>query len=81
MTRSKKYSLNWRDAVHGFITAFIGATFTGLVDMASTGKIPDWEHVKIHITMGVAAGASYLIKKFFQNSESKFTGEPKKTLQ
>lgn len=81
MSRSKKYSINIRDVVHGFITAFIGATLTGLIDMASTGQLPDLPHLKTHLVVGLAAGVSYLVKKFLQNSDSKFLSEPKNTLQ
>lgn len=81
MKSSKKYSINWRNILHGFLVAFGSATFMGLIDMVSSGTVPDFEHIKVHVLAGLGAGLSYLFKKFFQNSEGKFNSEPKNTLE
>lgn len=81
MSRSKKFSINIRDIIHGFITAFISASFAGIVTSLSAGHLPTLDEVQTHALIGLSAGAAYLLKKFLQNSESKFTNEPKNTLQ
>ncbi len=86
MARSKKFSINWRDAFHGFIMAFGGAFIDGLINVISVitteGKTFDVAFVAKEATLiGLVSGLAYISKKFFQNSDSKFTPEPKSTLQ
>jgi len=81
MQRSKKFSISWRDALHGFITAFLSASLAGIIDILSAGVLPDLAHLKTHMFIGLSAGIAYLLKKFITNSEGKFTPEPKTKLQ
>lgn len=81
MKRSKKYSINWRDAFHGLIMAFGGAFLDAVIMLMTTEKTFDLALCKEAAIIGVIAGLTYIGKKFFQNSESKFNGEPKNTLQ
>lgn len=81
MNRSKKYTLNIRDISHGFITAFISASFAGIITSLSAGNLPTLDEVKVHALIGLSAGLGYLFKKWISNSDGKFAGEPKKTLQ
>jgi len=80
MQRSKKYTISWRDALHGFITAFLSASLTGVIDSLSVGALPDLAHIKTHALIGLSAGVGYLLKKFITNSDGKFTPEQKKSL-
>lgn len=85
MKRSKKYSINWRDAFHGLIMAFGGAFLDAAINgltVMTTEKTFDIPLVaKEAAVIGSIAGLTYIGKKFFQNSDSKFTPEPKNTLQ
>ena len=82
MQRSKKYSISYRDILHGFLTAFLSASITGLMETLSQGVLPDLEHIKTHALIGLSAGIAYLFKKFMTNSEGKILSkEPKNTIQ
>ena len=80
MNRSKKYSINWRDAFHGIIMAFGSAFIDAIVMLATTEKKLDLALCKEAAIVGVIACAAYIGKKYFQNSDSKFTPEQKKSL-
>jgi hypothetical protein len=71
MRSSKKFNVSWRDILHGFITAFLTASTVGILDLMSTGVVPDIEHFKKHAVIGLYGGFAYLIKKFITNSEGK----------
>lgn len=80
MNRSKKYSINWRDAFHGVIMAFGGAFLDALYLLITTEKRLDLTLCKEAAVVGAIACVAYIGKKYFQNSDSKFTPEQKKTL-
>lgn len=71
MAQSKFGKLNLRDALHGFVVAFLTASLTGLYQTLNIGHLPNWEAVKMHALMGLTAGIGYLIKQFLQNDEGK----------
>jgi len=81
MLRSKKFSVNLRDVSHGLIMAFGGAFIDTVVMLATTEKTFDLALCKEASVIGIIACFAYIGKKFFQNSDSKFTAEAKNTLQ
>ena len=82
MRPSKKFTLSLRDWTHGFITAFLGATLTSILEVVSKECLPTIDDVIMHIKIGLCAGIAYLIKKLLSNSEGKFMKrEPKNTVQ
>lgn len=80
MSRSKKYSINIRDVIHGIIMAFGAAFLDAIIMLMTTEKTIDLPLIKEASIIGVIACLTYVFKKFFQNSDSKFSPEPKKTL-
>lgn len=86
MKRSKKYSINWRDAFHGLIMAFGGAFLDAVINIGTVmlkdeKALDPMAVAKEAAFFGALAAATYVFKKYFQNSDSKFTPEPKNTLQ
>lgn len=67
MAQSKFGKINFRDAIHGFVVAFLTAALTGVLEALQTGHLPTLASLKVHITMGLVAGLSYVIKQFLQN--------------
>lgn len=71
MTHSKQFSVNIRDVFHGFVTAVLTASTTGIVTMLESGSLPSAENIKAQAAIGLAAGFAYLVKKFLTNSDNK----------
>lgn len=67
MAQSKFGKVNLRDALHGFVVAFLTASLTGVLESLQTGHLPSLASAKVHATMGLIAGLSYVIKQFLQN--------------
>ena len=68
---SKLYSIHFKDILHGFITAFATASFTGITMSLEAGHLPTLAEVKTHALIGLAGGLGYLFKKFISNSDNK----------
>lgn len=67
MAQSKFGKVNWRDGLHGFVVAFLTAFLTGLLESLQTGHLPSVASAKVHLSMGLVAGLSYIIKQLLQN--------------
>jgi len=62
--KSKKFALNVREIVKGFILAAIGAVLSTSIEMLNSGTI----NFKIMLTGALVAGLSYLSKTYFEQS-------------
>jgi hypothetical protein len=78
MQQSKFGSLNLRDALNGFLIAFLAAALSGVIQSLDAGQLPTVEQLKAHALIGLAAGLSYLVKNLFQNSDGKVFANEKK---
>ena len=79
MQKAGLFKLNWRDALHGLITAVLGALTTATYDAISNGQLPHTaSDFKTIGGVAAAAGLSYVIKNIFSNSAGNFAqGESK----
>jgi hypothetical protein len=68
MNQSNFGQLNMRDAIHGFIVAFLTAALSGLVTVLDAGHLPTAGELKAHALIGLTAGVSYILKNVFSNS-------------
>jgi N-acetylmuramic acid 6-phosphate (MurNAc-6-P) etherase len=68
MNQSPFGKLNIRDAVHGFVIAFLTATLSGVVAILDAGQMPTAGEIKTHALIGLTAGVSYVLKNVFSNS-------------
>lgn len=71
MQQSKFGKINLRDAIHGFVVAFLTASLTGIMESLSTGHLPSLVNAKIHAISGLTAGLAYILKQFLQNDQGK----------
>lgn len=84
MIQSKKYSLNIRDVIHGFLISVGSGALTALLAILNdVASVPLQVNVIVKLTIigGISGGTTYLLKKVFSNSEGKFKSEPKSDLQ
>lgn len=59
---STSFSLNWQDALKGFLVAAITAPITIITDTLNTGILSfDWKKIGL---IALTAGVSYLVKNF-----------------
>lgn len=66
MKDSKKYSLNWHDALKGFITASLTSVLFFVQDSLDSGSMTfEWKKLAIAFVSG---GVGYLIKNFFTDA-------------
>lgn len=72
-------SLTPKDALKGFIVAFGTVVLSGVVATLETGKIPDLPTLKALAITGLCAGAAYLGKNLFTNSNDQFAKKEPKT--
>jgi hypothetical protein len=65
---SKLYSLSLPDWIKGLMSAIIGAALVSLQQILSANGFAniDWKSI---LLVGLTAGISYLIRKFFTNSQ------------
>lgn len=68
MKLSGLFSLNLRDAIHGFLVAFLTAFLSAVVVITNTGALPTIEDFKNFAYIGLTAGISYITKNLFSNS-------------
>lgn len=64
--------INWRDILKGFITAFITAALTMVMQLLDSGHLPDISHLKAAGAIGLIAGLSYVVKNLLTNSDDQF---------
>ena len=69
MAKSKFMRVNWRDLLHGFVTAFLAASLTGLIELLNTGHVPTVQSIKAHAVIGLTAGLGYVLKVVLENSK------------
>jgi hypothetical protein len=82
MIHSKKFTIDLRDVLHGFVTAFATATLAGILDIGTSGTLPTVDNIKSQIIIGLTAGVGYLVKKFMTTSDGKIMGtEPSNSLK
>jgi hypothetical protein len=75
--KSKLFTLDSRDFLHGLLIAFLTALLTGIIDMLEKGAAFDWTTIKPVLIAGICAALSYLMKCFATNSRNQlFTREP-----
>ena len=66
MKDSKKYSLNWHDALKGSITASLTSVLFFVQDSLDSGSMTfEWKKLAIAFVSG---GVGYLIKNFFKDA-------------
>jgi hypothetical protein len=75
--KSKLFTLDTRDVLHGLLMAFLTALLTGIIEMLQKGAVFDWPSVKPVLIAGICAALSYLLKCLASNSRNQlFTKEP-----
>lgn len=67
--KSKFLSLDLKDALNGFVVAFLTAALTGLISVLDSGVLPTGAELKKAAIVGLTAGLSYLIKNVLTNSK------------
>ena len=67
--KSKFLSLDWKDALNGFIVAFLSAALTGIITTLDLGVLPTLSELKSAGVVGLTAGLSYLLKNLVTNSQ------------
>jgi len=75
--KSKLFTLDRRDFLHGLLIAFMTALLTGIIDMLQKEAVFDWPTLKPVLVAGICAALSYLLKCLATNSQNQlFTREP-----
>lgn len=75
--KSKIFTLDMRDVLHGILIAFITALLTGVIDILDNGAVFTWLTLKPILIAGISAALSYLLKCLLSNSQNQlFTREP-----
>ncbi len=77
--KSKKWLLNARDIIHGFLMAFGGSVAAAVGAILSSGAMPTWSQIERSLLVGAGVGIFYLLKNWTSNSEGKILSpEPPK---
>ena len=66
--KSKFLTLDTKDAVNGFVVAFLSAALTAVLATLDSGTLPTLAELKSAGIIGLTAGLSYLIKNVLTNS-------------
>lgn len=75
--KSKLFTIDSRDILHGLLMAFLTALLTGIIEMLEKGAVFDWTTIKPVLIAGISAALSYLLKSLASNSRNQlFTREP-----
>jgi len=75
--KSKIFTIDTSDLLHGLIIAFLTALLTGVIDMLGKGAVFDWLTLKPVLIAGISAALSYLLKCLATNSRNElFAKEP-----
>ena len=73
MQKAKFLSLNWKDAIHGVLVAFLGSIMYSLYDLLNSGKLPTtWADFKPILVSALVFTVGYIIKNFLSNSAGNF---------
>jgi hypothetical protein len=72
MKQSSFFSLNWKDVLNGFITAFLAAFFTQIYQCLEAQTLPTITQLKASGVMGLASGFAYLAKRLLSNDNGTF---------
>jgi len=67
--KSKFLSLDLKDALNGFLVAFLSAALTGIITTLDSGVLPSLSELKSAGIVGLTAGLSYLLKNLLTNSQ------------
>ena len=67
--KSKKWSLNVRDLIHGFLMAMSGSVVSAIVPLLQTGTFPTEAQIMTSVKIGIGFGVVYLLKNFTSNSQ------------
>lgn len=67
--KSKFLSLDTKDAINGFVVAFLGAALSAILATLDSGALPTLAELKSAGIVGLTAGLSYLIKNVLTNSK------------
>lgn len=70
--KSKFLNLDIKDAINGFVVAFLSAALTGIVATLDAGALPSVAELKQAGVIGLTAGLSYLLKNVLSNSNGEF---------
>jgi hypothetical protein len=72
MNQSPYFSLNWQDALKGFVVAAITAALGIIAQSIDAGHVlPTLAELKAAGIAGLGAGVAYLLKNLFTNSGGK----------
>lgn len=66
--KSKFLNLDIKDAINGFVVAFLSAALTGIIATLDSGALPSVAELKSAGVIGLTAGLSYLLKNVLTNS-------------
>lgn len=66
--KSKFLSLDTKDAINGFVVAFLSAALSTILATLDSGALPTLAELKSAGIIGLTAGLSYLIKNVLTNS-------------
>lgn len=66
--KSKKWSLNVRDLIHGFLMAVSGSVVSAVVPLLQNGNLPTEAQIMTSLKIGLGFGIVYLLKNFTSNS-------------
>lgn len=66
--KSKFLSLDTKDAINGFVVAFLGTALSAVLVTLESGALPTLAELKSAGIIGLTAGLSYLIKNVLTNS-------------
>ena len=69
MKNSNFLKLNVNDLTKGLVVAFISTALVSLVDILNAGQLPGAAELKVAVSVGLAAAASYLLKNLLTNSQ------------
>ena len=69
MNLSGLFTLNLRDAINGFVIAFLTAFLSAVVVALNTGLFPSLVDLKAFGMLGITAGVSYITKNLFSNNK------------
>lgn len=79
MQKAKFLSLNWKDAIHGILVAFLGSLTYSVYDLLNSGKLPTtWADFKPILVSALVFTIGYIIKNFFSNSAGNFAQSEQK---
>lgn len=75
--KSKFLSLDLKDAVNGFVVAFLTASLTGIISILDSGVMPNGVELRKAAIIGLTAGLSYLLKNLVTNSQGELVKSEK----